>query len=484
MKISFFLKAPILSLFIFISAFYSYTLSMRPFNTIDSYPNNFVAVNWLINRRLDLTNLENEISIRGIENIIVKNKQGVAYPKTPLIVGILNIPGFTLLNWYYNIRYLTPHQIVFSDYPQYAGKILAAFYCALSAALLFLLLLKITKSTTVSFTTAIVYSFGTNIFNTASQANWQHGASLLLIILMLLSIIKDKKSLLQIFFIGSILGLLTQIRISNFFYLPFIILSFVKYTNKKWSKTKTLLVACIGFLTIFAPISLLNRIYDVPYGYRDAIILAIKNLEPIRFSLNIISILISPNYGLFIYSPVLILGLFAIRKALGKDKNDSIYLLMRNLLPTLVLFLVFDAIWPYWTGGTSLGARMLTETLPIWSLLVAIILWKNKQIYIRALFAFLLAVSITINLLTTFMIDGWWFRFYTKQTPESQLQDAWYYKPSLLEYLLKTRIFYFESFKKEGSQLTVNFNMRRHSFKTGRIEMLFEKKSTILEIDK
>ena len=468
------MKTAVLAILIFIFSFFAFTVSARPFNTTDSYPNNLVAINWLLNKRLDLTNLKEPISERGIENILVTNSQGVSYPKTPVIIGIINIPGFFILDKWFHVTNLTDNEIVFSDYPQYAGKYLASLYCALSAVLLFLFFKKITKNTKSSFLSAITFAFATNIFSTASQANWQHGPSLLLISIIFLMSLAKKKTTMVLITLGIVTALLAVIRISNLFYYPFLFLLLKEETNPKF---KILIYSLVVFLGISTSIGL-SVFWNIPYGYNSAFITALKSVNiPIAF-LNLISLLISPNVGLFVYSPILILSAVPIYKAI-KIKNYSNYL--KFLFPTIILFLLFTSVWPYWTGGTSLGARMLTELLPILCFSIAILLSKHRTRLVKFSFVTLFLISIFISLLTTFAIDGWWFRFYTKQTPQSQLSDAWYYKPTLFQYLLKTRIIYFEKLKKENGQLTLYTNMYRPNFKTLNIINIYSSKKTILD---
>lgn len=467
---------------IFLFSFFSFTFSMRPFNTTDSYPNNLVALSWLFNRRLDLTYLYEELKLRGIEKIAVVNNQGVVYPKTPIILGILNIPGFSFLNKIYGISNLSSFEMVFSDYSQYAGKYLASFYCAASAAFLFLIALNIFNQYYSSLVTTGTYVFATNVFNTASQANWQHGISLFFITLMILLILKNNKKLWSFLLVGAIFQLLIQIRISNIFYLPLVMLALFDTLNPFKYNRKKIAFFITGLLIIFLPIFLLNNLLKVPYGYQDALYLGIKKISLFKAVGAIFSILFSINVGLFTFSPVLLLGLLSIKKILQKGKKNQAMILLKYSLPTLLIFILFCGIWPYWTGGTSLGARMLTETVPIWCLLVGLLMYLSKKHIYKILFIFLFITSFLINILTTFMIDGWWFDLYTKQTIESQFTDAWYDKPSLFEYLLKTRIIYFADFKKDGNLITSTLWMKRPTFKDKRIVDVYQKKSIILDV--
>src|SRR4030042_4207773 len=478
------MKTFFFSLILILTSFFAFTASARTFGTADSYPNNFVALNWLFNKRIDITNLRDNIQEKGIIGITVKNKEGILFTKTPPIIGILNIPGFFILNKIYGVNHLTNREIVFSDYSQYIGKLLASFYCTIAALLLFLFFLKIIKNTQVSFLSALIFVFCTNVFNTASQDNWQHGLSLMLILVMLL-ISTLKKTVFRYVVIGILLGVLAQIRITNVFYLPFILLLIGGFDIKSWINNKIIWSFLIAFFIVFMLISSFYWLFDIPYGYGSSIIDSLKTFSPLDFLLALISIFISPNYGLFIYSPLLIISVFAAfhLKNNKSVKKSTLRGFLVALMPTLILFALFNAAWPYWTGGSSLGGRLMTESLPVWIGLLVYFQLINKGIFLKGLFILLLLVSVIINIVTTFMLDGWWFRFHTKQSPEYQLSDAWFHKPTLFEYLLRTRIIYWESLKKEDNNIYVYFSMRRPTFTSKSVTTLMNEKRLILKLE-
>jgi len=71
-------------------------------------------------------------------------------------------------------------------------------------------------------------------------------------------------------------------------------------------------------------------------------------------------ILIDPTYGLFVFSPVLLLGIAAIPAARARLSKTSWWTML--LIP-VVLFVVY-AGYPYWYGGWNVAARFLVPAIP------------------------------------------------------------------------------------------------------------------------
>ncbi len=447
------MKIYITCLIIFILSYFSFTTNITCFCTTDAIPNNLTAFNLIFNRRIDLTNLYPEILKLDLKNITVTNNQGVVFSKTPPILGILSVPTFAAINTFYGVNTLTPIQMVFSNYGQYLGKISASFYTSLASVLLFLLLMRLFSNYKASLLGTEVFVYGTNVFNTVSQANWQHGISLFILLIFLHLVISKNTKMWQIILAGLLISLATLVRISNgiYFLLPWLLRT----------KPKLLIIYFLTFIGGYLSLFILNTKLGIPSAYQSEIIYSLTHFSLVTIFVNLFSILFSWNFGLFIFCPILLLALLGYKK-------DSLYI---SLGLVAVLFLLFNASWTYWTGGTSLEARMLSESLPIWIIFLThgFIKFSKSKIYL-GLFIILFSLSVFINLLTTWVMDASWFPYYTKQTPQTQVQDAWYAKPTLLGFLLSRKVVHWETLYKDGSRLMIHriefrFDLPSKSFK-------------------
>ena len=80
-------------------------------------------------------------------------------------------------------------------------------------------------------------------------------------------------------------------------------------------------------------------------------------------------VLVSPARGLFVFSPVLLLGLAYLPRTFSSRARHPVvpYLAVGSLL-----LVGLHGIWHVWWGGVSYGYRMLIETLPAFMLLLAV----------------------------------------------------------------------------------------------------------------
>lgn len=75
----------------------------------------------------------------------------------------------------------------------------------------------------------------------------------------------------------------------------------------------------------------------------------------------------SPSRCLFVYSPILILSLAGVWNA-WRERGQ---LLLRYLSIWICLHLIPVATLTYWWGGNAYGPRLLSDTLPLWCLLLS-----------------------------------------------------------------------------------------------------------------
>ncbi len=479
-------------LVIFFLSFFAFTGTMYFFYTTDSLPNNYTALNIIFHKRLDLNNYQKTLG-RLEPFITIKNKNGTVFAKTPPIMGILSVPTFWVLNKYYGVKYLTEEQIVKTDYSQLIGKLSASFYCSLSAVLMFFILLKLNKNKWQSFLMTLVYFLCTNIFNTASQANFQHGISLFFINLFLLIFISNPKRNPTLIICGLIAGLFTQLRISNGFYVVFIIMYFILFRKELKYKFNRLALFFIPFLLSYGVIFAMNRYFHIPNGYGGEFIESIKEFRINFFIENIIALLFSFNYGLFFFSPILLLGFISILK-LFKEKNQTKEeKLIISLLPILVMFVVFASAWWIWTGGRSLNARLITEAAPILIILLNYSYREcNKSYFYKFILAFFFFISFSVNILTTYFIDPTmrWYDTYTVHQfrklkitrHETQMRNAWLMKPTLFAYILKTKWLRIVRFYKQGDKLISQEVIFRPSLKYLNLRKISDTKKVILDL--
>jgi hypothetical protein len=97
----------------------------------------------------------------------------------------------------------------------------------------------------------------------------------------------------------------------------------------------------------------------------------------------------SLDKGLFIFCPILILGLFGWKEFFHEHKPEAILCVV-----LIVENLAWAASWHSWEGGWSWGPRYLVPTVPLWLFPSAFLLQGTRSRQLRAVFVLIILVSI------------------------------------------------------------------------------------------
>ncbi len=233
-------------------------------------------------------------------------------------------------------------------------------------------------SQSASILTILAIAFTTNLlfYGSLDTVN-SHGVSFFASALFLAFLI-NRQALLA----GLALGFLGAIRPHD---LILGIVAFGLLHKKEW--TKFLVGAGIGFLPqLVAWQALYGNFWNIPYFSGEGFNL----LQP-----HLLEVLFSTNFGLFVYSPILILGLLGL--FFWKNRLRLFFSL------AILLELLAISSWSTWWQGASYGGRMFVGSLPLFALGIA----TTFQLLLRAIRSInfvLAAVIIPLSLLNVILI--------------------------------------------------------------------------------
>ncbi len=297
----------------------------------------------------------------------------------------------------------------------------------LSGLIVYFILLDFTFGPFLSLLITIIYLFGTNLFAYTSTFNG-HPLSAFAIALAFagsLLVIKQKRTFLgsSIFWFSA--GLAFIVDFPNAFTLLPMALSMFYYSISIFSKQnrKVLSINISVFLTtIFSLIFLIPlsiyihslfgtyfttienhqingyinqqgkvsyHLLDNPKDYRDKKIVYKELTISSQYSLQgLYTLLLSPERGLFVFSPILLLALFGIVPFLQKEKE----------LGNMALFSIFTTMLVYasysdYAGGWSFGTRFFIGILP----LIMPFLAQAVQSYLKKIVFLLFFIVFTIG---------------------------------------------------------------------------------------
>ena len=285
------------------------------------------------------------------------------------------------------------------------NKIAASFITALSAIFLYMSLKNLFSKKTALLCT-LIYAFATNTWAISSQSLWQHGAvELFLAILIYLVVMNEKQENQNNFFLmGVVSGLFIFGRPpDSILLLPVLYYVFIH------NNTEKMYYVCAVIL-VSLPFALYNFYFfnNVFGGY-------ISNTSGFGFHFDalyrFLGLLISPNRGLLIFSPVCLLAIFGIsgiRKFPSKHMQYFFIVMAISVVCQIILYSFFIAWW----GGHCYGPRFLTGMLPFFMIFLAIFFdtfqkttWTKKNIrkyFILAIIIIFICWSVFVQIVGAF----------------------------------------------------------------------------------
>jgi hypothetical protein len=205
---------------------------------------------------------------------------------------------------------------------------------------------------------ATIFAFGTSMWSTASRALWQHGPSAFLLLAALYLTISSRGKTGSMLATGIVLAFAYLVRPTNSLAFAFFGLYYlINYRGRARAYLA-------GGLAVLVPFGLHNwatygNLFP-PYSYQ----LFERLGTPSQVGEALIGTLLSPNRGLFVFTPVF---LFSIWGAIQGSRRFEPMLSMLDpyLLGILVCHWITTSLFEDWGGAWSIGARYFVDVIPI-----------------------------------------------------------------------------------------------------------------------
>ena len=252
---------------------------------------------------------------------------------------------------------------------------------------------------TIALVSAIVFAFATDTWSISSQTLYAHGMSELLLALMIFLVIRNERqqSIWHVIGLGICSGLFVFNRPSDSLLLIPVIVYVLWYQRDKIEYFLVSgLFSCLPFL-------IYNQVYfhSILGGYAMSVSRLAFNASVLP---NFFGLLVSPNNGLFIFSPVLILSLIGFW--LIKDKKRSLCRFFQWSLIAMAFTALVYASFDDWAGGNTFGPRYLTCLLPYLTIGLCIFLahvaTRPRNFILSCGIAVLIAGSIAVQFIGVF----------------------------------------------------------------------------------
>ena len=238
------------------------------------------------------------------------------------------------------------------------GKTCAAIITALSGVVVYLVCKEL-FSKRVALLSTFIYAFGTSTWSISSQALWQQGTGELLLILMLYCIIRNEKA--ESWTHSAALGILSALFVFNRPPDALLVIPIVYYVIR-FCRNRVTYYALAGIVSGL-PFFLYNLLIfgTVFGGYSHDFHQYVFNGD---FLVHYLGLLISPNVGLFIFTPILILsliGYFKLKDFHNTHLGSTLFVFGPVILLTILAYSFFDG----WLSTWCYGPRYLIGIVPV-----------------------------------------------------------------------------------------------------------------------
>ena len=230
------------------------------------------------------------------------------------------------------------------------------FYASCIAALLFLLFARLGYSGKSSFA-AVAAICASSVLLPYSKIIQSETLSTVLLVLFLLLAAENKKiGPINGAFLGAIVSGLYGIKISNVIF-GLVIAGHVAFQIRKGNSTRGGITAFLALAA--APLCAIVALNWVRFG-------SLMNFgygaEQSQFStpllLGLRGLLFSPSKSLFVFSPLIVLGLFGVKTFYAKHRTVA-----AAILALTVIDILFYARWHDWQGGWAWGPRLIVPVM-------------------------------------------------------------------------------------------------------------------------
>ncbi len=344
-------KARTHAFILFFISFIVYNANFRFIASGDSVPSALIPIVLLTRGNIIMNEFNQYYLKTSVRPYFFRETRFGYLPYSPLATGILLTPLYAIPVYWFETYHPTIED--WATFSRIGEKISASLIAAFSVALFYLLACRLGASFGLSLILSLAYAFASQSWSTSSQALWQHGPGILMMLtasLLALGQVGNPTTKKAIS-LGLACGIAVAVRPTNMlFALPLYGWTVMKRPGHLAAYTVPM--AMVGLaLAGYNHIAFgdLRGTYTQPFH------------TPLWEGLK--GVLLSPGRGLFIYFPLTLFGLMGFFYSRREGVRFSSFYSV--LMTCVVMNVLFMSKWYGWGGGHCFGPRLLTEIQPM-----------------------------------------------------------------------------------------------------------------------
>lgn len=408
-----------------------YNANFRQVSSGDTLMARYVPISLL---RWGTLHLDRLVTVDPTKGLILNQwiARGHLYDSFPPVAPLFALPVYALPVW-------AGHPADPRLLSNLCSKIAASIMAALSAVLLYEALRRVLPTGRAAWIAALAYGLGTSVWSTASQGLWTHSPAVLTLCGAILLLTRQRPG-----WAATLLAIGCVARPATLPLIPLLIsYDFTPPPHTGAVHAKAL--AWLGFalryfwgaaFVIAAGAAYNDWLFGDPAGsnaMRNAYFTRLFGTSDFGGSLSggLLGLLVSPNRGLFVFSPVVAFAFWGGVRAWSPTpaRAQRAQRLARFAGIGFIVVLLVYSKYLVWWAGDAFGPRYLTDVMPLLAVMLAFGLaelgWGEPDgaptPSVRRLFAALLAYSVFIQTVGALCWPSTWNRGYPP--PHERLWD-------------------------------------------------------------
>ena len=334
-----------------------YNANGREIGSYDSQPTKYAARELLLRGTLSLNYVVGKTPQLGERSAFVQTRSGrirSAYSPVPAVIAA----GITWPFWKAGLV-----DIRAARAPSLMAAITSSLLIALAVALAFLIA-RVHLPMAPSLFVAIGFGAGTGLWSTASQTLWQHETAIFGLTLAVFALVSLERrshwTLAPLLGLG--LGLADGARLQL---APIIVIMLVGCAIAIGLRPAAIAAACASLIVI--PVLVTNSLWFDTIAGAAPILEAMHSTVHLTYSSFVLGVegfgglLVSPNRGLFVFSPIALVAFIGIPAALRAGFRSVRFWMCVAAAAQYVLY----SLYSVWWGGHTYGPRYMLDVLPL-----------------------------------------------------------------------------------------------------------------------